>query len=94
MAGEYNVGATKLTLSLASLRDPGKSSITTLSYSDLVFDCDGSECGCTVFDENGEPELLSPHVHMYVRGRQPEAGPRCRAIHFGNLPDSVYEPSH
>ncbi|HEY6249655.1 MAG TPA: hypothetical protein VI685_06820 [Candidatus Angelobacter sp.] len=85
----------KMHFSAESLRNPWKSEFTFVKLGDdLVYDCDGSQCNCPLFDENGELELLPPHKHLFVRGEQPVAGPRCYAIGFGELPDSIVEPAH
>lgn len=59
----------------ASLRDPIQSLNTLIGLEEAVF-CDGSECGFTVFSEDGELELLRLHWHMVVSGTEPESGPR------------------
>jgi hypothetical protein len=61
--------------STASLRDPFESKDTPISLEEALF-CDGSECGFTIFSEDGELELLRPHWHIVVKGIGPEAGPR------------------
>jgi len=63
----------------ASLRDPYESVNTLVGSEEAVF-CDGSECGFTVFSEDGELELLRPHWHMAVKGTVPDAGPRLYPI--------------
>jgi hypothetical protein len=69
----------KLTVPAASLRDPGDSAEITIATEEATH-CDGSECGAVMPSENGELELLAPHWHVIVRGKSPEAGPRCYPI--------------
>lgn len=61
--------------SAAALRDPADSAETIVGFEKAVF-CDGSECGATMFSDDGELELLRPHSHLIEKGRSPEAGPR------------------
>jgi hypothetical protein len=70
---------------LSALRDPQHSAVQTVSY-ESVEGCDGSDCLRSFLNEQGEMEVLPPHYHMFERGHEPEAGPRCYAIGFGNLP--------
>ncbi len=63
----------------AALRDPAESEEVVVGSEEALF-CDGSECGVAIFSEDGELELLQPHWHMIVKGKAPEAGPRCYPI--------------
>jgi hypothetical protein len=66
--------------SAASLRDPADSAEVVIDFEEALY-CDGSECcPLVVFPEDGELELLNPHWHMIVKGKSPEAGPRCYPI--------------
>ncbi len=65
--------------SASSLRDPMESAEIIIGNEEAVF-CDGSECRAAIFSEDGELELLQPHWHMIVKGKSPEAGPRCYPI--------------
>jgi hypothetical protein len=69
----------RIACTAASLRDPMESATTLFSSEEAVF-CDGSDCGFTVFSEDGDLELLHPHWHLVVRGTVPEAGPRSFPI--------------
>lgn len=54
-------------------------------------DCDGSECGVGVFDENGSLLELPPHFHLIESGD----GAWTRLYPVGGaLPESLYESSH
>lgn len=68
--------------SAASLRDPGESAEMAVGYEEAL-GCDGSECGFTVFSEDGELELVQPHWHLIEKGKSPEAGPRLYPICWG-----------
>lgn len=51
-----------------------------------AIDCDGSECGCAVYDEEGELENLPPHFHLV----ESEQGAWTRRYAFGErLPSEV-----
>jgi hypothetical protein len=65
----------RIYFSAASLLDPGDSANTFVGE-EVAVSCDGSECGATVFSEDGELEILPPHWHIVERGTVPEAGPR------------------
>ena len=65
--------------SQAALRDPFKSTQTVIGYKKAL-SCDGSECGLSVFSEDGKMELVQPHWHLIVIGKAPEAGPRIYPI--------------
>jgi hypothetical protein len=69
----------RISFSAAELRDPFESAQTVIGHEEALF-CDGSECGFTVFSEDGELKLLQPHWHMIVKGKSPEAGPRLYPI--------------
>ncbi len=69
----------RISIPAVALRDPADSSEVTIQSEDAAF-CDGAECAAAVLSNNGELELLRPHWHMIVRGRSPEAGPRCYPI--------------
>lgn len=72
----------KIRIPAAALRDPADSADVIPMIEDAPF-CDGSECGLTVFSENGELDLLQPHWHLIEKGRAPEAGPRIYPICAG-----------
>jgi hypothetical protein len=69
----------RIRIPAAALRDPANSSEVTIQCEDAAF-CDGSECGAAVFSADRDLELLWLHWHMIVKGRLPEAGPRCYPI--------------
>jgi len=74
---------------LRSLRDSNEICIRI----EVAVDCDGSDCGRALHDNQGELEPLPPHYHMIAFGRHPDAGPRCYGV-GGELPEVVYESSH
>ena len=82
----------KLNFPKSGLRNPRNSTELYVRTEEAV-DCDGAECGRAIHDAEGELEPLSPHYHLIVFGRSPDAGPRCYAI-GGELPDDVYESAH
>jgi hypothetical protein len=50
---------------------------------EFAIDCDGSDCGCYVTDEEGNPEPLPPHAHLV----EWQEGAWTRAFAMGgNLP--------
>jgi hypothetical protein len=69
----------RISVTHAELRDPMESGQLLVALEEALF-CDGSECGCTVYSEDGELELLPPHWHSIFRGKSPDAGPRRDAI--------------
>jgi hypothetical protein len=50
---------------------------------EFAFDCDGTDCGCSFMDEEGDPEPLPPHAHLVEW--QEGAWTRVFAM-VGNLP--------
>jgi len=46
-----------------------------------AINCDGSECGCPVYDEKGELEDLPPHFHLV----ESEDGAWTRRYPLGGL---------
>jgi len=69
----------RISIPAAALRDPAESEEVVVGSEEALF-CDGSECGASIFSEDGELELLQAHWHMIVKGKSPEAGPRCYPI--------------
>ena len=59
----------RILISVASLRDPELSEVTTLRY-EYVEDCDEVLC------LRQEVEWPTPHFHVVVSGKRPDAGPR------------------
>jgi hypothetical protein len=56
-----------------------------------AIDCDGSECGRAVPNEDGSLIDLPPHYHLV----ESEPGAWTRSYAFGgDLPEDQYEPSH
>ena len=58
---------------------------------ETAVDCDGSECGLGVPDEDGSLTDLPPHYHLIES--QAGAGTRIYPL-GGELPESLYEASH
>ena len=51
-----------------------------------AIDCDGSECGCAVYDEQGQLEDLPPHFHLV----ESERGAWTRRyVYLGSLPVEI-----
>jgi hypothetical protein len=56
-----------------------------------AIDCDGSECGLGVPDEDGNLDDLNPHYHLV----ESQTGAWTRSYPFGGpLPEVHYESSH
>lgn len=56
-----------------------------------AIDCDGSECGRAVHNDDGSLVDLPPHYHLV----ESQVGAWTRNYAFGGqLPDDIYESSH
>jgi hypothetical protein len=63
-----------------------------LLHVEPAIDCDGSECGIAIYDEQSDSLIdLPPHFHLVES--QPGAWTR-RYPMGGDLPQSQFEPSH
>ena len=58
---------------------------------EMAIDCDGSECGIGVPNEDGSLDDLPPHFHLV----ESQAGAWTRSYALGgSLPEDHYESSH